>query len=79
MGAGFVSVDLIIETQQDGLHRLSPGSVHGVLWLQTHFPPAEWDVLFESRAVFETECLQSLLGDAQSAGVTVQQPSVVES
>ena len=56
-----------------------PGSIHGVLWLQTHFPPTEWDALFESRAVFATDSLECLLDDAGLAGLTVQQPSVVES
>ena len=56
-----------------------PGSIHGVLWLQTHFPSTEWDALFEARAVFATDSLECLLDDAGLAGLTVQQPSVVES
>ena len=66
-------------SEQDSLHQLMPGSIHGVLWLQTHFPSTEWDALFESRAVFATDSLQCLINDAGLAGLTVQQPSVVES
>ena len=73
-------MDLIVNrSEQDSLHQLMPGSIHGVLWLQTHFPSTEWDALFESRAVFATDSLQCLINDAGLAGLTVQQPSVVES
>ena len=73
-------MDLIVNrSEQDSLHQLMPGSIHGVLWLQTHFPSTEWEALFESRAVFATDSLECLLDDAGLAGLTVQQPSVVES
>jgi len=73
-------VDLVVSRRdRDALQQLTPGSVHGVLWLQTHFPSSEWDALFEERAVFAPDSLQMLLADADLAGLTVQQSSVVES
>ena len=62
-----------------GLHRLSIGSVVGALWLQTHFPSADWDTLLAGKASFSSDCVDSLMADARSAGLNVQQLVVVES
>lgn len=73
-------MDLVVSRcDRDALQQLTPGSIHGVLWLQTHFPSSEWDALFEERAVFAPDSLEMLLADAGLAGLTVQQSSVVES
>ena len=56
-----------------GLHRLSPQSIHGVLWLQTHFPASEWDALLQDQACFSADCLDHLLSDAVEAGLLVHQ------
>ena len=62
-----------------GLGRLSVASVHGALWLQTHFPEEEWNTLLAGQACFGMDCLSDLLDDARSAGLQVQMPVVVES
>ena len=59
---------------QIGLHRLRVTSVHGALWLQTHFPSSEWDVLLNGQACFGLDCLSQLLDDAEAAGLRVQPP-----
>ena len=62
-----------------GLHRLTIGSVIGALWLQTHFPRSDWDTLLSGQASFSSDCVDSLMADARSAGLNVQQLVVVES
>ena len=56
-----------------GLRRLYPQSIHGVLWLQTHFPASEWDALLRDQAYFSADCLDHLLSDALDAGLLVHQ------
>ena len=56
-----------------GLRRLYPQSIHGVLWLQTHFPASEWDALLQDQACFGGDCLDYLLSDAFEAGLLVHQ------
>ena len=69
-----MTVDLVT-TPSDvaGLHLLSPQSIHGVLWLQTHFPASEWDALLQDRACFSADCLSHLLSDAVDSGLQVHQ------
>ena len=57
-----------------GLRRLHPQSIHGVLWLQTHFPASEWDALLQDQACFSADCLDHLLSDAVHAGLLVHLP-----
>jgi len=54
-------------------------SIHGVLWLQTHFPSEEWKTLLGDQACFGSDCINDLLLDAEIAGLQVSQPAVVES
>ena len=67
-------VDLVMtRTDVAGLRRLYPQSIHGVIWLQTHFPASEWDVLLQDQACFSADCLDHLLSDAVEAGLLVHQ------
>jgi len=61
------------------LARLIVASVHGALWLHTHFPEEEWATLLSGEACFGVDCLSTLLNDARSAGLLVNAPVVVES
>jgi hypothetical protein len=69
-----MTVDLVT-TPADvaGLRCLYPQSIHGVLWLQTHFPASEWDALLQDQACFSADCLDHLLSDALDAGLLVHQ------
>ena len=49
-----------------------PQSIVGVLWLQTHFPPSDWDALTEGAVVLKPENAEALLIDARTAGLTVK-------
>ena len=68
------TVDLVT-THADvaGLRRLYPQSIHGVLWLQSHFPASDWDALLQDQACFSADCLDHLLSDALDAGLLVHQ------
>ena len=69
-----MTVDLVTTPADvSGLHRLSPQSIHGVLWLQTHFPASEWGALLQDRACLSADCLNHLLSDAVDAGLLVLQ------
>ena len=67
----------LVTTPSDvaGHRRLYPQSIHGVLWLQTHFPVSEWDALLQDQACFSADCLDHLLSDAVDAGLLVRQLS----
>ncbi len=49
-----------------------PQSVVGVLFLQTHFPPENWDALTKGAVVLKHDNAQTLLIDARSAGLIVK-------
>ena len=49
-----------------------PQSVVGVLWLQTHFPPSEWDALTNGAVVLKHENARAMLIDAKAAGLIVK-------
>ena len=63
----------------DQLFSISPKSVLGLFWLQSHFPVDEWDVLLNGQAIFSAECLAALVADARSAGLAVTAPERVTS
>ena len=74
------ALDLLVKhVDRPGFVRLIVASVHGALWLQTHFPEEEWTTLLSGEACFGMDCLSTLLEDARSAGLLVNAPVVVES
>ena len=71
----------LVATSTDvlGLFRLKATSILGTLWLQTHFADSEWDSLIRGEASFGSDCLNALVQDARSAGLSVEQKIAVES
>ena len=65
------NMDLIAQTLESNFVQLQPASIHGVFWLQCHFPQQEWDALIGGKAALTTECMHHLAHDADIAGVTV--------
>ncbi len=55
--------------------RLVPLSVHGLLWLQTHFEASDWDAVCSGRARLHTDGVPSLCRDARDAGLKVTRAS----
>lgn len=52
-------------------YRISPKTVHGVLWLQTHFDCSSWDLILSGKVRLTAESCQSLQTDAHQAGLQV--------
>ena len=51
--------------------QIIPVSVHGMLWLQTHFKNNQWEAISSSEVVLSIEDSKSLLYDATDAGLTL--------
>ena len=51
---------------------LIPNSIHGVLWLQTHFEDDYWDVILSGDVQLDIISLNELREDAELAGLDVQ-------
>ena len=51
--------------------QIEPRSVHGILWLQTHFESNHWESIINSLVIIPTEDAQILMKDAIQAGLNV--------
>ena len=51
--------------------QLRPESVHGMLWLQTHFEDTHWEAIASSKVILPTEDAKELSDDANKAGLTI--------
>ena len=51
--------------------QIEPRSVHGILWLQTHFESNHWESLSNGLVIIPTKDAQMLEEDATNAGVNV--------
>ena len=51
---------------------LTPSSIHGMLWLQTHFENDEWKALSESKVIISESDSHQLMNDAKSAGIEIE-------
>jgi len=49
-----------------------PQSIHGVLWLQTHFGSEHWDDLTRGAVVLKPHNAASLVIDAEDSGLIVK-------
>ena len=56
---------------------ITPSSIHGMLWLQTHFEDEQWEALSESRVIISEIDAKLLCQDADLAGLKVQNISEV--
>ncbi len=50
---------------------IEPNSVHGILWLQTHFQSSHWELLSNGQVIIPIKDAQLLCEDAKNAGVNV--------
>ena len=51
--------------------QIEPNSVHGILWLQTHFESCHWDSISNGLVVIPNKDAEMLLADAQKAGLNI--------
>ena len=63
-------MDLSLITEGQAL-RLNPESIHGMLWLQTHFDKTHWELLAEGCATVSPSNADALIKDASNAGLNL--------
>jgi len=51
--------------------RLVPASVHGILWLQTHFESEHWELLADGLITLCRDDVERLCSDAAEAGLSL--------
>ena len=50
---------------------IKPTSIHGMLWLQTHFESIHWETISNGLAIIPTKDGEMLSEDANNAGINV--------
>tara|TARA_B100001115_G_scaffold2629_1_gene2027 strand:+ start:217 stop:462 length:246 start_codon:yes stop_codon:yes gene_type:complete len=56
---------------------LRPLSIHGMLWLQTHFENDQWEALSDDKVIISEKDSELLIEDANLAGVKIESMSDV--
>ncbi len=51
--------------------QIRPLSVHGILWLQTHFEHAHWEAIASGQVKLSIENVELLINDATEAGLSL--------
>ena len=64
------SMDISLSEKRNGT-QIEPKSVHGILWLQTHFESDHWESLSNGLVVIPTKDVQMLSEDAKEAGINL--------
>jgi len=54
---------------------LKPLSIHGMLWLQTHFENDQWEALSDNKVIISEKDSKLLIEDANLAGVKIESMS----
>ena len=63
-------MDICLSDKRNGT-QIEPRSVHGILWLQTHFEPEHWESLSHSVVIIPPQDALMLAKDASKAGINV--------
>ena len=63
-------MDISLSDKRNGT-QIEPKSVHGILWLQTHFESEHWESISNGEVVVPRQDAEMLGGDAQNAGLNV--------
>ena len=53
---------------------IKPRSVHGMLWLQTHFTAHDWPAFAEGNAIVQPDDAAKIANDADLAGLAILFP-----
>jgi len=72
-------MDLWLISSNDNTH-IRATSVHGMLWLQTHFDNSQWEAISSQRIVLNKNNAEMLSMDAKEAGLilnSVQSSSIL--
>ena len=63
-------MDISLSEKRNGI-QIKPTSVHGILWLQTHFESDHWESISNGQVILPRQDAEMLGGDAQNAGLNV--------
>ena len=63
-------MDISLSDKRNGI-QIEPISVHGILWLQTHFESDHWESISNGLVIIPTNDAEMLGEDAQKAGLNV--------
>ena len=66
-------MDICIKTIDNQSNKsLSPLSIHGMLWLQTHFENDQWEAISHNKVIISETDSKLLIEDANLAGVKIE-------
>jgi len=63
-------MDISLSDKRNGT-QIEPMSVHGILWLQTHFESDHWESLSDGLVIIPNADAKMLGKDAKQAGINV--------
>ena len=63
-------MDISLSDKRNGT-QIEPKSVHGILWLQTHFESEHWESISYGQVIIPRQDAETLCDDALNAGVNV--------
>ena len=63
-------MDISLSIKRNGT-QIQPTSIHGILWLQTHFESEHWESISNGQVILPRQDAEMLGGDAQNAGLNV--------
>ena len=63
-------MDISLSDKRNGA-QIEPKTVHGMLWLQTHFESNHWESISHGLVIIPTKDAYMLSEDAQKAGLNV--------
>tara|TARA_Y100001968_G_scaffold318912_1_gene349755 strand:- start:1063 stop:1290 length:228 start_codon:yes stop_codon:yes gene_type:complete len=63
-------MDISLSDKRNGT-KIEPMSIHGILWLQTHFESDNWESLCNGQVMIPTTDAQMLAKDASMAGINL--------
>ena len=64
-------MDIYLINTQAGV-QLSPASIHGMLWLQTHFEETSWEAIATNQVIIPVDDSEILGLDAKKAGLSIK-------
>tara|TARA_B100001109_G_scaffold232072_1_gene209645 strand:+ start:198 stop:425 length:228 start_codon:yes stop_codon:yes gene_type:complete len=63
-------MDISLSEKRNGT-RIEPKTIHGILWLQTHFESKYWELLSNDLVIIPQKDAQMLKEDATNAGLNI--------
>mgnify|MGYP001211057326 CR=1 FL=1 len=71
-------MDLCLIPTKEGTY-IRTASIHGMLWLQTHFEQEYWDAIATGEVKISPETTEELGSDAEEAGLRIHQFPLISS